>query len=74
MTERRVSPLDPSLPVGPLTPLEIAEFRSMLQQSARVKWFWGSVRVWAAWIGACGAAAIWFRDTLKTLLKTFLGL
>ena len=65
---------DPNLPVpDPLTPRELREFRAMLQQTARVKWFWATARMWLLWLSAASAAIIWFKDSLRAGLKAFLG-
>lgn len=36
----------------PLSPAERRILRKMIENEARVQWFWGTVRVWAGWISA----------------------
>lgn len=60
-------------PIPPLTDEEIAELRATLQQNARVKWLWASIRTWLVWVSGISVAIIWFKDSLKAGLKAFLG-
>ena len=55
----------------PLTIAERRAIRRIIENEQRIQWFWGSVRVWAAWISGAiiGAwalieigARIWKRD------------
>lgn len=68
--EKRRSDDDPG---RPFSAAENEALRKMLEQDARVRWFWETARVWAAWVTGIVAAMVIFRDWLKAGLKLFMG-
>ena len=59
--------------VQPLTDEDIKALRKMMEQDARVRWFWESARVWATWATAIAAGWLLFKDAIKSILKGALG-
>ena len=55
-----------------LTNEEKRAIRTILKNEDRVKWFWGSVRVWALWIGAVVGGFTIGSEALKRFVR-FLG-
>lgn len=52
-----------------LSPHERSEFRRMLERDKRVEWIWSSLRVWAAWITAVGAAVYFLLNGFKDFFR-----
>ena len=47
---------DDTLPTGPLTEQEVLAVRRIIRDDARMAWLWATLRVWAGWATAAGAA------------------
>lgn len=49
--------------------------RRMMEREERVEWFWGSLRVWAGWVGGVATAVFAIYQAIKEvgLFKKFGG-
>ena len=52
----------------PLGEDEIARLRLILQQDARLAWFWSTTRKWAAWAFGVAALLAAFKTDIRELL------
>lgn len=64
---------DDGLPVNRLTRSEIRELRSILESERRMRWFWSTSRIWAAWLTGTIVATYSLYDTLEKFLKRIFG-
>lgn len=47
---------DDVFPDGPLSESELRAIRKIIRDDARMAWLWATLRVWAGWATAAGAA------------------
>lgn len=52
-----------------LTESEVEELRELLEETRRIKWLRGSIRVWAVWAAAVIGGATLFWDSAVRIIK-----
>lgn len=57
----------------PLTPEETAELRRIIEMEKRTRWFWATVRTWAAWISAAVVGMYAVGDILMKAARKVIG-
>jgi len=57
----------------PLSERELKDVRAMIEQDKRVAWLWSTIRTWATWVTAVGAAIVIGWDSFKRVFLALIG-
>lgn len=57
----------------PLTAAECKDVRAMLDDQARAKWLWSSIRVWSMWVSGAIIGAYALAEALEKIIRRMVG-